>query len=212
MNDHRLLIATSNPGKLAEIRLMLPGNLELLTLADLGIAIPDEPGYTFSENAVIKAIHAAHLSGLPTIADDSGLEVEALAGRPGVLSARYAGRPHSDERNYRRVLDQLQRVTHDRRRASFRCVVAFVGRDGTVTTAQGESCGSIVEARGNNGFGYDPIFELGDGRTMAELEPVEKNRVSHRSRAVAQIRPHVLSYFSRLMSLGYVVIDFPMVA
>ena len=196
MTRHRLLIATSNPGKLIEIRSMLP----------------DEPGYTFSENAVIKAIHAAHVSGLPTIADDSGLEVEALAGRPGVLSARYAGPPHSDGRNNRRVLDQLRKVSHDRREASLRCVVAFVGRDGTVTTAQGESCGSIVEARGSNGFGYDSIFELGDGRTLAELEPAEKNRISHRSRAVARIKPCVLSYFGRFMSLGYVVLEFPMIA
>lgn len=205
MAEKRLLVATTNAGKFEEFRSILPDGLELVTLADMGIELPDEPGTTFTENAVIKAIHAARLSGLPAIADDSGLEVEVLAGRPGILSSHYAGTPFTDERNYRRVLDQLRKVSHDRRRASFRCVIAFVDSDGTVTTAQGECRGSIVDPRGTNGCGYDPVFELSDGRTMAELDPREKSAISHRSRALARIRPHVLSCFSRMVSMGYVV-------
>lgn len=136
----------------------------------MGIKLRDEPGTTFTENAVIKAVHAARLSGLPAIADDSGLEVEVLAGRPGILSARYAGTPYTDERNYRRVLGQLRKVSHDRRRASFRCLVAFGDSDGTVTTAEGKCRGSIVDPRATIGFGYDSVFELRDAGTMAELD------------------------------------------
>ena len=196
MIDRRLLIATSNAGKLEEFRALLPPELELLSLADVDVDLPEETGETFTENAILKAVSAAQASGLPTLADDSGLEVDALGGRPGVRSARFAGQPTDDRRNYERVLAELGDLPRSARSARFRCVVAFSTPDGPVTTAEGACEGVIVPPRGSHGFGYDPIVELPDGRTVAELEPAEKNRRSHRANAIEQIHPALEQHFS----------------
>jgi XTP/dITP diphosphohydrolase len=151
----------------------------------------DESGDTFEENACIKALAYAQASGLLTLADDSGLEVDALDGAPGVHSARYAGPQAGDVDRYRKLLDALADVPEEQRSARFRCVVALAQPDGTVYTADGACEGKIGFApRGEHGFGYDPVFivEGSGGQTMAELSPDLKNRISHRARAVAAAR------------------------
>lgn len=186
----RVILATSNAGKLAELRALLPAHVEVIGLADVGLTPPEETGTTFAHNALLKARSAAAAADV-AIADDSGLEVDALGGRPGVRSARYAGEPSDDGRNNRRVLRELAGVPSERRGARFRAAVALVARDGSEVIADGAVEGRITDApRGTHGFGYDPLFEIADaragdvnGRTMAELTTAEKNRVSHRGRA-----------------------------
>ncbi len=190
-----LVIATSNAGKLREFEALLPARLKLLSLADLSLDSPPETGRTFLENAVLKAEHASRISGYAAIADDSGLAVAALDGRPGVRSARFAGPDASDEDNNARLIAELERVSANNRAATFVCAVAFQSPNGLQLTAQAAVAGEITnEPRGNNGFGYDPHFVLTDpdarefsGRTMAELTLNEKSRVSHRRRALAAL-------------------------
>ncbi len=190
----RLLVATKNPGKLREYQTLLADlPVEWVSLQDVGLAsiqIP-ETGVTFAENACLKATAYARASGLMTLADDSGLEVDALGGEPGVRSARYAGPRASDEDRYRKLLAALGDTPVERRTARFRCVVAMATPEGAVETAEGVCEGRIgFEPRGNNGFGYDPVFILADrDATMAELSAAEKNAISHRSRALAAARP-----------------------
>ena len=184
----RLLIATNNPGKAAEFKLLLAGSgWEAVTPAELGLAPVDvvETGRSYLENAVTKAVRHAEASGLPSLADDSGLEVDALGGRPGVLSARYGGAQASDAttRN-QRLLAELDGVPPARRGARFRAVVALALPRGETYAREGVVEGRIAAApSGADGFGYDPIFALPDGRTMAELGE-EKHLISHRARAV----------------------------
>lgn len=186
----RLLIATSNQGKLREFRSLVPEGVVLLSLSDLGLDSPEETGTTFAENAILKAQAASAASKILTLADDSGLEVDALGGAPGVYSARYAGEPVSDRRNCERLLRNLASVPDKRRSARFRCVVAIADASGLLAQAEGICAGVIGhEPRGDNGFGYDPIFVLPDGRTMAQLSPEEKNRTSHRAKALTAIGP-----------------------
>ncbi len=190
----RLLIATRNRGKLREYRRLLEGlPLELVTLDDVDVDLDvEETGETFEANARLKAEAYARASGLPTLADDSGLEVDALGGAPGVRSARYgAPEARSDEDRYRLLLRRLEGVPEEARTARFVCVVAFADpRAGVLRTARGTCEGRIARApRGRHGFGYDPVFLLPDGRTMAELSPEEKNRISHRARALEALRP-----------------------
>ncbi len=183
----RLLVATRNPKKLIEIRgiLALPG-VELLCIEDAGMPLPEveEDGDTFEANAIKKAVTLALASGMPTLGDDSGLEVDALEGAPGVYSARYAGEPCDDDANNRKLLGMLEGQGH--RRARFRCVIALAMPDGRVTTVSGCCEGRIVTApRGTGGFGYDPLFvPEGYSQTFAELGPDEKHRVSHRGAAL----------------------------
>ena len=188
----KLLLATTNPGKLREYQELLKGlPFELVTLTGAGISdAVEETGATIEENAVIKARGYAELSGLLTIADDSGLEVEALGGEPGPQSARYAGEGLSDEERNRFLLSKLEGVPDDRRGALFRCVIAVTGPGRPVETAQGTCQGVIARTpRGRNGFGYDPLFYLPElGRHMAELPLDEKNRISHRGKAMAGAR------------------------
>ncbi|HEY8445799.1 MAG TPA: RdgB/HAM1 family non-canonical purine NTP pyrophosphatase [Thermomicrobiales bacterium] len=185
-----LVVATSNPGKLAEFRRLLPASVMLLSLTDLGIESPPETGETFAENARLKAIAAAQQSGRLAIADDSGLEVDALGGAPGVRSARYAGEPANEAANRARLLAELQGVPPEQRTARFRCVVALAAPTGLIGEAEGTCEGAISEAEaGTHGFGYDPLFLLPDGRTMAQLLPHEKDAISHRARAYAAILP-----------------------
>jgi len=186
----RLLIATTNPGKVREYQQLLNGlNCDLIGLADVGITQDvAETGETYEDNALLKACAYAALSGLLTLADDSGLEVDALHSRPGVHSARYA--PDSPMR-IRRLLDEMQNVPADRRSARFRCVIAVAWPDGRAEITSGTCEGWITtEARGSNGFGFDPVFHVTEhGLTMAELPEDVKNKISHRAHAAQKMRP-----------------------
>ena len=188
----RLLIATGNAGKLAEFRaLFAPRGLQVVGQRELGIVDPEETGATFVENALLKARHASALSGLPCLADDSGLCVEALGGAPGLHSARYAGAQADARANIRRLLDALDGVPAEERGAHFVCVLVYVRHadDPQPIIAEGELHGEILSApRGKDGFGYDPLFYLPDRAcTLAELGHDEKNRISHRARAMQQL-------------------------
>ncbi len=188
----KLLLATNNPGKAAEFRQLLAGcGWELVTPAELGLTIQvEETGQTYAENATLKAVEYASAGGLVTLADDSGLEVDALNGRPGVLSARYAGADRTDQERVQALLQELAGVPDDERTARFRCVIAIADTTGRVELMDGTVEGRIGhEPRGENGFGYDPIFLLPDrGMTTAELPPDEKNAVSHRAVAAQKAR------------------------
>jgi XTP/dITP diphosphohydrolase len=185
-----LLVASTNPGKLVELREMMADlPVKWLSLTDVGLDHMDveETGDTFAANALIKAQAYSEASGLPTLADDSGIVVDALDGGPGVHSARYAST--SEERNAK-LLKALDGVPYERRSARFVAVIAMVTPDGITITSEGRVEGHIANApRGSNGFGYDPIFLLGDGQTMAELPSVEKNQISHRGRSLAKLHP-----------------------
>ena len=182
-----LVIATRNPGKFRELSdLMAGAPFELVSLADVGVgADVEETGETFEANAALKASTYARLSGLPTLADDSGLEVDALGGEPGVLSSRYAGDDANDTDRVAFLLGKLQNKGAGPWRARFRCVISIAWTPDDVKFHAGACEGMIIEEpRGSNGFGYDPVFLVPElGRTMAELSSAEKNRMSHRSRA-----------------------------
>lgn len=185
----KAVLASSNKGKLKELAAILaPFGYALVTQSSLGIDTPPETGVTFAENALLKARHAAQLSGLPSIADDSGIEVDALDGRPGVYSARYAGESASDQDNLLKMLGELRDVPTERRTARYQCVIAFVraADDASPLIAHGSWEGRVLaQPRGTGGFGYDPIFEpIGLGKTAAELSAEEKNRQSHRGKAL----------------------------
>jgi XTP/dITP diphosphohydrolase len=184
---HKLLIATRNLGKEREYREILVGLPFQVTYLDgEGIALEvEETGTSFAENAIQKALAYARASGLWTWADDSGLEVDALHGGPGVYSARYAGPDASDADRRRKLLSALAGVAWSARTARFRCVIALATPEGNVCTAEGVCEGVIAfGSMGNNGFGYDPIFYLPDrGATMAQLPSEEKNQISHRGLA-----------------------------
>jgi len=185
-----LLLATNNKGKMREYKHMLKGlPFELVSPAEVGInAEVDEVGESLEENARLKATTLARQSRLLTLADDSGLEVDALGGEPGRLSARYAGEGASDRDRVEYLLSRLKDVPKEERSARFRCVIAIATPDGEVELCSGECPGVIaLEPRGEEGFGYDPIFYLPElGKTMAELTLEEKNRVSHRGRAARE--------------------------
>jgi len=188
----RLLLATTNQGKAAEYRDLLKGlDLEMVTLDQAGISQEaDESFNTFEENARHKAAFYAELGGLPTLADDSGLEVDALSGEPGVRSSRYAGDNATDADRVDFLLNKLKDVPHQERTARFRCVIAVARPGGQIETAEGACDGYIAtEPSGHNGFGYDPVFYLPEfGKTIAELPPEIKNRISHRARAAVKMR------------------------
>jgi len=189
----KLLVATNNRGKVREYAELLDGLAVRLTFpAREGLSLEvEETGETFAENAILKARAYAEASGLLTLADDSGLEVDALDGAPGVRSARYSGPGASDEDRYRLLLRRLAGVPAEGRTARFRCVVALATPEGEVQTAEGRCEGVIgFEPRGTHGFGYDPVFYMPDrGQTMAELLPEVKNRISHRARAARAAMP-----------------------
>jgi XTP/dITP diphosphohydrolase len=189
----RLLLATTNRGKLKELRALLTGlPLDLATPIELGLYLEvDETGATYAANAALKAQAFARLSGLLTLADDSGLEVDALDGLPGVRSARFSPLPGATDADRRRYLLERLQPHPAPWTARFRCVVALAEPDGAVEFAEGLCPGVIIAIeRGSRGFGYDPIFYLPElGCTMAELEMDEKNRLSHRARAVQAAIP-----------------------
>lgn len=191
--QRKLVLATRNTHKLVELERILNGlPVDLVSAADLDLPEVDETGETFTENALCKARAAAAASGLPALADDSGLVVDQLDGEPGVRSARYAGPNADDEANLRLVLERL--VGLPGRSARFVCVAALVAPDGQEWTAEGVVDGHVVdEPRGTGGFGYDPIFQpVGELRTTAEMSPEEKDAISHRGKAFRAIRPFLV--------------------
>ena len=190
----QLLIATNNPGKLAEFERLLAGcGWELVTPAQLNLTLPDEePGETYEANAKIKALNGARASGLVTLADDSGLEIDALDGGPGARSARFLGEDASYEERFARILGEMAELPSEKRWARFRCVIALAEPGSQeVRLCEDEVQGLIAfEPRGEQGFGYDPIFYLPEqARTMAELPSYMKDVISHRGRAAARARP-----------------------
>lgn len=191
----RLLIATHNRGKLHEYAGILEGlPFALVTLDDVGIAEDVvETGATFEENARLKALTYARQSGQLALADDSGLEVDALGGEPGVYSKRYAGEDKSDAERNAYLLEKMRDVPQVKRTARFRCVIVIADAQGQTWTSEGACAGEIAFApRGTNGFGYDPIFIVREAnKHMAELASEEKNRVSHRGRAAVEARKHL---------------------
>ena len=187
-----LVVATGNPGKFNEIAALLQGLEVLLLPLDRiePIEVPPEGGESFQENACCKARAVAKASGHLALADDSGLEVDALGGRPGVLSARFGGPQATDADRNALLLEMLRGIPPDRRTARFRCVVAIAKPGGRLRVAEGICEGRIAAApRGTRGFGYDPIFEVPSlGQTFAEFSPEVKNRLSHRAQAMARAR------------------------
>ena len=190
-----LLIATSNRGTLREVRAVLAGlPVRLATLDDHpGITAPVEDADSFEGNAKLKALYYARATGAWTLAEDSGLEVDALHGEPGVHSARYAGSGCDSAANNAKLVRQLASVSQDRRGARFRCVAALANPSEVVGTASGFIEGVVIdEPRGANGFGYDPHFLVPEyGMTTAEMSPGQKNRISHRGMALRAIRPAI---------------------
>ena len=190
---HRIVLASSNPGKLREFNaLFADSGCEVVTQASLGIDDVEETGLTFVENALLKARHAAQVSGLPALADDSGLCVEALNGAPGLYSARYAGGHGDGAANNAKLLQTLDGMPPDQHRAFFMCALVLLrhAADPTPLIVEGRWHGRVLEApRGPGGFGYDPLF-LPDGQTQsaAELDPSLKNRLSHRGQAMAKLQ------------------------
>jgi XTP/dITP diphosphohydrolase len=185
----RLVLATGNPGKVDELAALVGewGAVEILSLADFpGVTGPEETGTSYAENAALKARAVARATGLPALADDSGLEVEALGGAPGIRSARYAGRAASDAERVAHLLAAMADVSPAARRARFRCVVALAWPDGRAVSAEGACDGRIATVpSGAGGFGYDPVFVADDlGMTFAAAAPADKARLSHRARAV----------------------------
>ncbi len=188
----RIVLATSNPGKIREFgRLLAPLGCGVLPQSEFDVESVEESGGTFIENAILKARAASAASGLAALADDSGLAVDALGGRPGVRSARLAGDDASDEDNRRALLALMEGIEEERRGASFVCVVVYLrtARDPLPIIGQGLWRGRILEApRGTGGFGYDPIFHVAEhGASVAELPPETKNASSHRARALAAL-------------------------
>ncbi|HET7923112.1 MAG TPA: RdgB/HAM1 family non-canonical purine NTP pyrophosphatase [Gammaproteobacteria bacterium] len=188
----RIVVATGNPGKLREISALLAGSgLEPVSQDALGVTGAEETGLTFVENALIKARHAAQVTGLPAIADDSGLEVDALDGAPGIHSARYAGARAGDAENLAKLLHALRAVPPALRGARFRCVMVYLrhAQDPAPLICEGVWEGRILDApQGDNGFGYDPVFRVPErGMSAAQLSPEEKNRLSHRARALHKL-------------------------
>jgi len=192
LHPKKLLLATNNKGKVREYKSLLQGiPFQLVTPFNIGITTEvKETGNSFEENATLKASTLAKESGLLTMADDSGLEVDALNGEPGVLSSRYAGEKASDRDKIEYLLLRLKDIPGDKLAARFRCVIAIATPEGRVELCSGECAGFITtEPRGYNGFGYDPVFYLPElGKTMAELPPEQKNRISHRARAAQKAR------------------------
>lgn len=192
----KIVVGTRNSGKIVEIREALAGlPFDIIGLPDQGIPDAEETGTTFEQNAVLKARHYAGYTGEYCLADDSGLEVDALQGEPGVYSARYAGEGASDTDNNNKLLQELQAVPQERRTARFRSVLALVGPNERLLLADGVCEGLLLTApRGTGGFGYDPLFWLPEyQQTLAEMTVKEKNAVSHRGNALKVLKQKLLT-------------------
>jgi non-canonical purine NTP pyrophosphatase, rdgB/HAM1 family len=188
----KVVLATGNAGKVRELASLLSDfGLDIVAQTDLGVDSAEETGLTFIENAILKARHAALITGLPAIADDSGLAVDFLGGAPGIYSARYSGEGATDERNLQKLLTTLKDVPDDRRQAQFHCVLVYLrhAEDPTPLVCHGRWPGVIThKPAGNGGFGYDPIFFVpSEGKTAAELTREEKIAISHRGQALKQL-------------------------
>jgi len=188
----RIVLASGNPGKVREFNELLSSHgFEIVPQSDFEVPEVEETGLSFVENALLKARNAARHSGLPAIADDSGLEVDALQGAPGIYSARYAGPDASDQENYEKLLNALNGVPDAERTARFQCLLVFMrhAADPTPLICQGTWEGRMLPApQGDNGFGYDPVFYVPEeGCSSAELPPEVKNRLSHRGQALQQL-------------------------
>ena len=204
--SHKLLLATRNKGKIVEFRRILdalaPGEIELVGLDQFPeLHDVDETGSTFEENALLKAREMSEATGLPAIADDSGLCIDALNGDPGIFSARWAGGHGDDKANFEKVLDQLKEVPDGKRTAYFICVAALYLPDGRTHCEEGRFYGTILHSPvGENGFGYDPIFQPeGLSISSAQMSSEEKDAMSHRGKSLRAIAPHVMK---ALKSLG----------
>lgn len=198
-DDRRVMVATKNKGKLVEIRAAFPQcTWDFVTPEDLGEEPPvvEEEADAFADNALTKAAAYLEAFGLPTLADDSGLVVDALGGAPGVRSSRYAGEHATDEENNAKLLAELEDVEPSDRTARFVCAAVYLAADGKATTAHGVCEGRIdIAPKGSGGFGYDPLFRPDEapGRTMAELDIAEKNTLSHRGRALRALHDQLMS-------------------
>jgi len=192
MSNKRIVLASNNAGKVREINQLLENSgIEVLPQAQFDIEDAVEDGLTFVENAIIKARHAAKLSGLPAIADDSGIEVDALNGAPGIYSARFAGEGSSDEENLHKLLNELKSVPEEQRSARFQCLMVYMrhAEDPTPIICQGTWEGRILTTpQGENEFGYDPVFFVPEQDcSSAELDAATKNSLSHRGKALQQL-------------------------
>ncbi|MDP0589421.1 MAG: RdgB/HAM1 family non-canonical purine NTP pyrophosphatase [Candidatus Endonucleobacter bathymodioli] len=188
----RVVLASSNSGKRKEFQGMLANlNIEMLNQSDFNVSPIEETGLSFVENAILKARHAAKITGFPVIADDSGLEVDAIGGQPGIYSARYAGDQASDLENNKKLIEKMEGTAPERRTARFQCLLVFLRheRDATPIVCQGSWEGLILdEFRGGGGFGYDPLFFVpSENCTSAELSPGKKNQLSHRAKAMEKL-------------------------
>jgi XTP/dITP diphosphohydrolase len=193
---HQLLLATRNSHKTREFAEILGDGFDVHDLADVAdLPVVEESGLTFEANAILKAVETSKHFQEPVVADDSGLEVEALGGAPGIYSARYAGARASDAENVAKLLDELARCDADARGARFRCALALAREGKVLGIFEGVVEGTIVRTpRGSAGFGYDPVFQpAGLTQTFAEISPSEKNRISHRARAIQSLRAALLA-------------------
>jgi XTP/dITP diphosphohydrolase len=203
--SHKLVLATRNQGKITEFHRILeelaPGQIELIGVDKFPDLVDvEETGTSFEENSLLKARYTSQATGLPAIADDSGLCVDALNGDPGIFSARWAGVHGNDQANLEKVLDQLNDVPDQKRTAHFKCVASLVLPDGREQVAEGRFEGHILHAPvGENGFGYDPIFQpLGLSISSAQMSAQEKDLVSHRGKSLRAIAPHVIQMLASL--------------
>ncbi|MBE9395793.1 XTP/dITP diphosphatase [Pontibacterium sp. N1Y112] len=196
---NKIVLASGNKGKLREFNQVLGQmDVEVVPQSDFNVSDADETGLSFVENAILKARHAAQITGLPALADDSGLEVDALQGAPGIYSARFSGPDASDADNNAKLLELLKDLPAEKRTARFRCLLVFMrhAEDPTPLICQGTWEGQILtEARGDNGFGYDPLFLIPDlDKASAQLPPEQKNVLSHRGQAVTELISRIKPY------------------
>ena len=195
-----LVIATRNKGKIAEIARILSfdSGIQIRSVAEFDLADIEETGTTFEENAALKALTVARATGFAALADDSGLEVDALNGAPGIFSARFAGSHGDDKANNEKLLAELASVAPNKRSARFVAVIAVAKPDGSTIMERGELLGEIaLSLRGENGFGYDPLFlPQGSAKTLGEFEPGRKDEISHRAKALAEIAPRIPLFLS----------------
>ncbi len=200
---NKIVLASGNKGKLKEFNQVLSDlQVEVLPQSDFNVIDADETGLSFVENAILKARHAAAATGLPALADDSGLEVDALQGAPGIYSARFSDEGATDARNNTLLLEKLQGLAAEQRSARFRCVLVFMrhANDPTPLICQGTWEGQILEqASGDNGFGYDPLFWIPElAKSSAQLTPEQKNKLSHRGQAVAAFKGSIAPYLQSI--------------
>ncbi|WP_415899873.1 XTP/dITP diphosphatase [Neptuniibacter sp. QD48_11] len=196
---NKIVLASGNKGKLKEFNQVLADlGVEVVPQSEFNVSDADETGLSFVENAILKARHAAEVTGLPALADDSGLEVDALQGAPGIYSARFSGEGATDAKNNELLLEKLEGIPSEQRSARFRCVLVFMrhANDPTPLICQGSWEGTILErASGSNGFGYDPLFWIPElEKASAELAPEQKNKLSHRGQAVQLLKQSIEPY------------------